>query len=253
MVSEGVLVGFRVQSTESISESKAPHDSVESSCPSRAMLKGEAVRTPGVNSRMQSVVAVGKQEDVDPIREVNFGRRRRVRKEGGKGLVETFVGCSLLPVRGGVCMETNEEGVTPVDAHANHQSPPPRVSVKESVLRRRHPRRDPEAEATSSVTGHSRRRSVGCVGREGRAAPRGVPSAGLGGRPTTSLAEQQDVSGGLSAVKIGPTGSLITEAPDVMETITHRVGSALDRFHPRPTIPLQVDPRAEKKGEDIKS
>ena len=90
-MSEGVLVGFRAQSTESISEPKAPHDSVESSCPSRAVLKREAVRTPGVKRRMQSVVAVGKQEDVDPIREVNFGRRRRIRKEGGEGLVETLV------------------------------------------------------------------------------------------------------------------------------------------------------------------
>ena len=87
-----------MKAAKGIGKAQAPHNRGEGSGPFGAVLGGGTPRTPGVNPRVKRVVAISKKEDVDAIRETDFGRRGGVREEGRQGGVKLSVGGSLVPV-----------------------------------------------------------------------------------------------------------------------------------------------------------
>ena len=143
MVAESELIRGRVKATKCISEAEAPHNGCEGSSPLRAVLRGETPRTPGVNPRVQRVVAISEKKYVDTIRETDLRRRGGAREEGCKGGGEPSIGGSLLTVRGRVRMKTNEKGVLPMNFHADHKTAAARVSVEKGVISRRDGSGDP--------------------------------------------------------------------------------------------------------------
>ena len=91
------------------------------------------------------------------------------------------------------------------------------------------------------------------MGSKSRTAPGRVPGTSLLSRAAPSLADEEDVSGGLGTVQVGTPESLICEAPDVMEAIAHRVGGAFGGAFPGGRlITFKVSPRAKKKGEQVR-
>ena len=134
VVAEGEIPTGRVKAAESVTEAQGGHQSGEGCGSLRATLSRGTVGTPRVSSGVKGIVAVGEEDNVDALGEVDAERGGRVREKGSNSAGEGLKGGSLVTVRSRVCVETDEQSIQAVDTHASDEAAATRVSMKESVV-----------------------------------------------------------------------------------------------------------------------